>query len=142
MSNIFKVNTNNANIYICVYCHSYIESNKNKSILIKQLTTEKNIKCYICNRYIIEINTGPNIINYITQNISNNNLLLNIAKYKIWYFNDIYDNFGYYLRHRFNFTHQQIKNIYQAINELYALPNINIINEKSNYIYDKYITVK
>ena len=165
MDRIFKVNSNKSNAHICLYCHSYIKSSKCKSIftLIKTSNKNKNknkkylinksitnttsyitnndIKCYICDRYIKEINSGPNIINYIKDNISNNNLILNIGKYRVWYFNDIYDNFGYYLRDKFELSHDEIKNIYQAIYELYALPNINIINEKAEDIYNQYINL-
>ena len=156
MDNIFKVSSDKSNTYICKYCYSYIESNRCKSIFVRTQISDKDkkysinksvtnitsyisnsdIKCYICDRFIKEINSGPNIINYITNHISDNNLILNIARYKVWYFNDIYDNFGYYLRDRFKFTHAEIKNINQAISELYALPNINIINEKAEDIYN------
>lgn len=141
------------NICICKYCYKYIDSKKHKSIYTSTrylknkiystdnqlLIIDNDIQCHICDRYINEINNGPNIIKFISKNKSNNNLILNIAKYKVWYFNDINDNFGYYLRDKFAFTHGQIVNIYQAINELYALPNINIINEKAAFIYNSTI---
>ena len=139
------------NICICKYCYKYIDSKKHKSIYTstkylndKIYLTNKQLinnitRCNICSRYINEINNGPNIIKFIKKNKLNNNLILNIARYKVWYFNDIYDNFGYYLRDKFSFTHNELLNIYQAINELYALPNINIINEKAKYIYNSTI---
>ena len=50
--------------------------------------------------------------------------------------------FLYYLRDKYSFTHNEITNIYKAIYELYALPNINIINEKAADIYNKFTTVQ
>ena len=138
MNKIYKVNSNKSDKHICSYCYSYIKSTRCKSLFINNTQIQNLNKytiCNICNRFINEINNGPNIIDYIVQNKSKNNLLLNIARYKIWYFNDIYDNFGIYLHDRFKFTHNEIKNIYQAIYKLNALPNINIINEKALYIY-------
>ena len=112
----------------------------NKSILDKTTyISNQDIKCYICNRFLREIKNGPNIIKFIEKNKLNNNLILNIGKYKVWYFNDIYDNFGHYLRDKYSFTHNELTNIYQAIYELYALPNINIINEKAEDIYNEFI---
>jgi hypothetical protein len=139
MDKIWKVNYDKPNIHICSFCHNYIKSTKCKSILIKTKLTNKDTKCHICDRFINQINSGPNIIKFINKNRSKNDMLLNIARYKVWYFNGIFDNFGYYLKDRFKFSHKEIQNIYQAINELYALPNINIINEKATDIYNKYI---
>jgi hypothetical protein len=145
MDKIYKVNSNKSNTHICKYCYSYIGSIKCKSILkqteVSNYNKIKDLKCYICSRFIKEINSGPNIIYYIKDNKSANDLILNIGKYKVWYFNDIYDNFGYYLRDRFKFTHGEIRNINQAIYELYALPNINIINEKAEDIYNQSIAI-
>lgn len=157
MDILFKVNSDKSNIHICSYCYSYIKSNRCRSIFkqtkisnsTKSYTINKSItnttsyisnhdiKCYICDRFIRQINSGPNIINFIKENKSNSSLILNIGKFKVWYFNDIYDNFGHYLRDKFKFSHLQIKNINQAIYELYALPNINIINEKAEDIYNQ-----
>ncbi len=140
------------NICICKYCYKYIDSKKYKSIYTsttqlknkiyltnKQQLINNETRCNICNRYINQINNGPDIIKFIDKNKSNNNLILNIARYKVWYFNDIYDNFGYYLREKYLFTHGKLLNIYQAINDLYALPNINTINEKAAFIYNSTI---
>ena len=158
--NIIKVNSDKLDICICKYCYKYIDSKKhrliykkikisdkksdkiytiNKSVRDKiSVISNQDIKCYICDRYIKEIKNGPNIIKFIDKNKLNNNLILNIGKYKVWYFNDIYDNFGYYLRDKYSFTHDELTNIYKAIYELYALPNINIINEKATDIYNKF----
>jgi len=111
-------------------------------------------KCYICSRYIKGIQTGPDIIKYLDdvlnykqecnfskQNSSNNRLpecessiYLQLGKISTWYYNKSYDNFGHYLKTRYGFNSAQTKNIYQSINELYALPSLEIINEKAEDI--------
>ena len=130
MNKIWKTKSN---IHVCMFCYNYIESNKCKS-LFSQTDINKNIKCYICNRYIYGIVNGPNIVEYIEDNRTNNDFLIIMNKYKSWYFNDVYDNFGYYLKHKFKLSHNELKNIYQSINDLQALPNVSIINEKACYI--------
>jgi len=119
-----------------MYCYKHIQSNKIKSIFKNDIILDKKTKCYICERFLIGIVDGPSIIKYIKQNQQNENLLQNISKHSVWYFNGIYDNFGFYLRTKFNLSHQEIKNISQAINDLYALQNINIINEKAKDLYN------
>ena len=127
MDNIWKTKSNT---HICNFCYNYIDTSTSKSFFKKTNNINKNIQCYTCNRNIYNIINGPNIIEYIEDNRTNNDFFIIMNKYKSWYFNDIYDNFGYYLKQKFKLSHNELKNIYQSINDLQALPNINIINEK------------
>lgn len=99
-------------------------------------------KCTICQRWINGILSGPDIIvfliNYIQFNQikSTDQLLLILSKNSIWYYNDIYDEFGHDLKNKFKFSHNEIQNIYKTINNLVGLPSIEIINSKIHDIYN------
>jgi hypothetical protein len=125
---IFK---NKLNIHICVFCYNYIESKKVKKQFTSTNICKNDDKCKICDRYIDGIINGPNIIDFINNNKLENDFFIKMNKYKSWYFNDIYDNFGYYLKNKFKYSHEELKNIYQSIDDLQALPNITIINTKA-----------
>lgn len=130
------------NIHICQYCHIKIKKEIQElikpSIEIDINNIHSKERCYICERYITSIINNNNIITYIELNKNKSSideLILNISRYRIWYYNDIYDNFGYDLKNRFNFNHNQLKNIYQAITDLYALPTQTIIDNKADDLY-------
>jgi hypothetical protein len=130
-------------IYFCSYCCKYVESEKFKKLLIsnpnpKFITENNYTKCFFCNRFIKGILTGPDIIKFIDSNISTynyeNNFYLLLTKITTWYYHDIYNDFGYLIKKKYNFNSAQIKNIYKYINVLYGLPSKLIINEKANDI--------
>lgn len=134
-------------IYFCSYCCAYVNSNKFKSLLVKATnpdicikrdniykSPQRYTKCYICDRLIHGILNGPDIIKFITH-IGDINVLL-IKKISVWYYHDIYDNFGKNIKNIFNIDHNQVKNIYRAINDLKGLPSKEIINNKANEITD------
>lgn len=134
-------------IYFCSYCCAFIDSNKFKSLLVKVTNPDIYIKrndiykypieytkCYICNRLIHGILNGPDIIDFITY-IGDINIGL-IKRISVWYYNDIYDDFGKNIKNIFNVDHNQVKNIYRAIKELKGLPSKDIINKKANEITD------
>ena len=142
--------------YFCVYCCKHVQNEKFKSLLIpepdpnfilKQKLNECKTsytnpiiytKCFICQRYIKGILNGPDIINFIENSINDseceNNLLILISRFKIWYYHGIYDYFGMILKNKFSMSKNFIKNIYQVINELNGLPQIDIINQRAEYI--------
>ena len=104
-------------------------------------------KCYICNRLVANIIGGPDIIKFLntiliqtsSENYVSDELLLRIAKYTKWQYNDIYDYFNADLVKKFKLSRKQYQNINQAMNDLEGLPALNIINEKSNDLYN-YLT--
>jgi hypothetical protein len=143
-------------LYFCDYCCSHVHSNNFKAMLIKDSNpTIKYInndtqecendykppfeftRCFICERMIHGIINGPDVFKFITKIYEPNNessLYRTLRKYSLWYYNDIYDNFGINLIKKFGFDHNQTKNIYQNINEIYGLPSEDIINDKANHI--------
>jgi len=146
-------------IYLCSHCCSRIHSIGFRKLLVKEDNPDYNKKnnyndcsesykqpktytiCFICKRYIQGIQNGPDIIKFIDNSIKNSDipecessLCLQLGKISTWYFHDIYDDFGHYLKKRYNFNHQQLKNIYQSIYELYGLPSIETINDRANYL--------
>jgi hypothetical protein len=161
MTSIYTIN-NKLNYYkqyyICSYCYNYIDNNPLKKHLVKadkiNLYLNNNYetcsdsydhklsytKCITCNRFLQGILNGPDIITFIEESVKNNettsSFMLRLKKSSAFYFNDIYDNFGIIVRQKFNFSHEQMKNIHQSINELYGLPHINVINERAEDIYN------
>ena len=148
-SNIVKSNIDLSNIFFCSYCLKYVNSIQLKSIL----NIEPNIntrhsnskindsKCYLCQRYLIGILNGPDIIKFINmskdKNIQDDHILLNLAKVSVWYYNDIEDDFAHNLKQIFKFNNSELINIYQAINNLKALPSKKIINEKILFLMNQ-----
>jgi hypothetical protein len=105
-------------------------------------------KCFLCQRYIQGIINGPDIIKFIdnfeSKNLSTDSkcekdLLILISRFKVWYYHDIYDDFGIKLKNRFSMNKNTVRNIYQTINELYGLPQIDIINQRAEYIIGRNI---
>jgi hypothetical protein len=154
MNNIYKLNTNpntNANLntninfntslldtYFCSYCLAYVESNKFKSLLVITNPKSKNSKCHFCERYLSQISNGPDFVKFMLMALDNkeseSSILLRLAKISVWYYNDLMDNFVTFLKTQLLLDDGQIKNIYQVINELKALPSKQIINSKANII--------
>ncbi len=108
-------------------------------------------KCYICNRYIKGILTGPDIIKFLDEVLNyqskcdklcnkipecESSICLQLGKISVWYYHGPYYDFGFYIKNRYNLNSSQTKNFYQSINELYALPSLETINEKAEYIFD------
>ena len=147
-----------SNIYLCTHCCIRTNSIKFRKMLKKDPNPQYQIvnkyescldvyakpfrytSCYICKRYIQGIQTGPDIVKFLDSSIQaepaecESSIYLQLAKISTWYFHDIYDDFGHYLRKRYNFSHGQVKNIYQSIDELYGLPSIEIINQRADYL--------
>ena len=104
-------------------------------------------KCYTCNRLVANIIGGPDIIKFLNESLiqtSSNNivtdeLLLMIAKYTKWQYNDIYDYFNADLVKKYKISRKDYLNINQAMNDLEGLPGPNIINERGNDLYN-YLT--
>lgn len=115
--------TKKSNLYLCKYCLSHINNPLFKSMIISSTIKTKSSKCFICNRYLYGIYYGPELLNII--NTEPNNL----SKYSTIYYNDIYDNIGFDLMRIYNYSHEQVKNIYQQITNLKGLPSENYINE-------------
>ena len=104
-------------------------------------------KCYLCNRMVSNIINGMDIIKFLNKtfvqtssnNIVTDEILLQIAKYSNWQYNDIYDNFNADLVKKFKFTRQDYQNINQAMNNLEGLPALYIINERVEGLHN-YLT--
>jgi hypothetical protein len=146
------------NIYFCSYCCSHVNLLEFRKLLIKETNPPYQIfnkyencidtysvpkiytKCKICNRFLQGIQKGPDIIKFLDNKFNkkisdyDNNIYLQIGKVSTWYYHGIYDDFGNYLKKKYNYNSRQVKNIYQSINELYALPSLEVINEKAEYI--------
>jgi hypothetical protein len=148
------------NIYFCSHCcsHSKLDFrqmlvkdknppheiiNKNQQCSDTYSQPKFYTKCYICNRYIKGIQSGPDIIKYLDDALNykkesnkipecESSICLQLGKMSIWYYNGPYDDFGHYIKNRYGFNSLQTKNIYQSINELYSLPPLEIINEKTD----------
>jgi hypothetical protein len=153
MNYIWKINENYIlNDYcICSHCYKYIKSKQLKKILKKKYNPPSykydNIfrtkliynECYICQRFIEGIVNGPIIDDYIENSLKKSevesSLLLLLNKITIWYYHHPIDYFGHYLKDKFNLNHNQVKNIYQAIQNLYGLPSIEVINKKADDLY-------
>lgn len=129
---------------------NYITNNTNTSTNTCTNTYKKQLsytKCNICNRLIANITAGSDIIKFLNKfliqtssnNIVSDELLLQIAKYSKWQYNDIYDYFNADLVKKFKISRKDYLNINQAINDLEGLPAINIINERSEDLYN-YLT--
>ena len=170
MCNIWKIDTkyniNNyqdiSDICICSYCVAYLsDKNKLKTIIIPTNTDdidkyykteikytcsstytkpEPYVKCYICERFIVDIINGPNVLKLISDHYNSNNcltdLLMILNKVSVWYYHHPYDYFGHALKSRFKLDRAQTKNIYQAIKELRGLPNLDIIDQKASNLYN------
>ena len=145
-----------------IECPPYIIINKYESCTDHYSQPAFYTKCYFCNRYIQGIQNGPDIIEFLdlafnksntkSHNKSHNksqtqthtqtdtncidNILLQLAKVSTWYYHKPYDYFGHDIKKRYNLNSEQIKNIYQNINELYGIPPVENIDEKVNYILD------
>ena len=170
MCNIWKIDTkyninnyqNVSDICICSYCVAYLsDKNKLKTIIIPNTSEnleqyyktktqdscislytkpEPYVKCYICERFIIDIINGPNILKLLSDHFNSNNcstdLLMVLNKVSVWYYHHPFDYFGHAIRTKFKLNKQQIKNIYQAIKELRGLPNLDIIDLKASELYN------
>jgi len=151
------------NIYICSPCYNYIYQNNNLLKILKpiqSIQSPSNIKrttscedsykkqfvyneCYLCKRYIDSILNGQDIIYLLDTYIKSNDskikltdeILLKLSKYSTFIYNDIYDYFNSFIKHRYNLERGDFLNINQAINNLDGLPNIDIINERAYELY-------
>lgn len=129
--------------------NNFINSNDNNNCINTYKSPLIYTKCCLCNRLVANIINGPDIIKFINESLirdnnSSNNiitdeLLLRIAKYTKWQYNDIYDYFNTDLIKKFKISRKEFLNINQAMNDLEGLPTINIINERSEDLY-KYLT--
>jgi len=150
MINIYTVDKKNKlktcpdNIYICQPCYNYINSEELKKLLsiidTKHITQNKQIKynrCNICNRLILNIINGIDIIKFLelklaeSNNILTDEILLQITKYSNWFYHDIYDYFNYTLAKKFNLSKEQCLSINYVMNSMEGLPSISVINNKS-----------
>lgn len=123
--------TKKGNLYLCKYCLSHINNPFFKNSIILATIKTKSLKCFICNRYLYEIYNGPELLNII------NNEPNNLSKYSTIYYNDIYDNIGFDLMQKYNYSHEDVKNIYQQITNLKGLPSKKYINDLAEYFLIK-----
>ncbi len=139
MNNILKFeHSKKPNIYICSYCLALIKSEQFKSLLVNtdanELKLIHNTKCFICDRFINGILKGPDILKFLLVALydkdEESDYLLRIAKISNWYYHNTIEHFTMYLKTQLKFNHGQIKNIYQAINELYTIPTKDELNQK------------
>jgi hypothetical protein len=164
--NIYKdylINTQDQydNICICSYCIAYLSDKNKLKTIIKPVSVSTDfktkpsntcesiytkpmpyLKCYICERFIQDIINGPNVLKIISDHFNCNNcstdLLMTLGKVSVWYYHHPYDYFGHSLKTKFKIDRSYMKNIYQAIKELKALPNFDIIDQRATDLY-KYV---
>ena len=171
MNSIWKINSDFTindnipfnNLYFCSHCVSHCNSLMFRKLLIKINNPPYEIinkykqcidtysqpkfytKCYICDRYLKGIVSGPDIIKFLDEAFNykqkhnkipynESNVYLQLRKISIWHYHRPFDYFGHYIKNRYDLTSSQLKNIYQSINELYGLPLTETINEKAEYI--------
>lgn len=141
MNLIWKINPSYIekynDLYFCKYCVKYTDDNFKKLLICETKPLMKNLKneyckCYFCNRIIKGIIYGPNIIKYLEIKKLNSSTLLELSRVSVWYYHDVYDEFGIKLRNKFNFSKEEIKNIYQCIKVLYGIPQIDYIRKKAD----------
>lgn len=118
-------------LYLCTFCVSYSLNQKFKSQLIQTNIKHSFDKCCVCNRYLSGIYHGPDLIELLQSNPQN------ISKYSVIYYNDIYNNIGHDLINKYHFKHNDVKNIYQYINNLQGLPSVEYINNIIDELYKK-----
>jgi hypothetical protein len=132
-------------LQILVKSNDFAKNTKNESTFFSlqtQSETKTNLrcaKCYICQRFIKGILQGYNLIDYLQKTSSNcnfltDNMLIQLTKPSVWYYNDISDNIGHELKNKFNLSREDIKNIYRCIKNIKGLPSIEIINNKANEV--------
>jgi len=136
------------NIFICEYCRKYIDvkfSRLFKHLIHVDINNIKPVyntytykieypKCFICDRYIHNILNGPDLLSILSSSSNINDICQTLSKLSVVYYNDINDNIGHNIIDDYNFSHQDMKNIYSSIKNIEGLPSTTIINDKASYI--------